>query len=166
MKLDEKKLLRIMEYIEASDNSGASFDDTAESGNARYPTTEPRQDTTQNKLGISIPERDFLFRIMRAEDLITGAFMKNGALNVHLTYKGHGWLRDYRQNTLYKRFLRWSGRQLDKLFSSVALPIIAAVLTVFVLDYIGTSGAKSVDEVAIEDVVKKYLEKHGEEVTE
>ncbi|NOC84961.1 MULTISPECIES: hypothetical protein [unclassified Ruegeria] len=166
MKLDEEKFLRVMEYIEASDDSGASFDDAAESGNARYPTEEPRLDTTQNKLGMSISEREFLFRLMRAEDLITGAFMKNGALNIHLTYKGHVWLQEYRQNTLSRRVLRWFGRQLDKLFSSVALPIVAAVLTVFVLDYIGASRGKSVDEVAIEGAVESYLEKRGEEVTE
>ncbi len=155
-----------MKYIEASDDSGASFDDTAEGGNARYPAMEPRQDTTQNKLGMSISDRDFLFSLMRAEDLITGSFLKNGALNIHLTYKGHVWLQEYRQNTRTKRFLRWSGRQLDKLFSSVALPILAAVLTVFVLDYVGATGGKSVDDVAVEEAVERVLEKRGESVTE
>ncbi|TLP69029.1 hypothetical protein FEE96_01715 [Parasedimentitalea maritima] len=145
MKLDEKKFLHVMEFIEASDVSGASFDDSIDNLNATYPTMEPGKGTTEEKIGMSISERDFLLRHMRENNLVKGSFFKNGVSNLHLTYQGHSWLQEYRNNTLPKRALRWAARQTDKIFSSIFLPVVAAIVTVLVMQYLEISPDKPVE---------------------
>lgn len=128
-----------MEYIEASDESGASFDDNIEKMSNFYPSMEPREGSTEEKVGMSVSERRFLLAHMHDNNLIKGVFTKDGAMNLHLTYQGHSWLQEYRNNTKLKQAFRWVGRQLDKLFSSIVLPVIAAVVTVLVMKYFGIS---------------------------
>ena len=128
-----------MEYIEASDESGASFDDNIEKMSNFYPSMEPREGPTKEKVGMSVSERRFLLAHMHDNNLIKGVFTKDGAMNLHLTYQGHSWLQEYRDNTKLKQAFRWVGRQLDKLFSSIVLPVIAAVVTVLVMKYFGIS---------------------------
>ncbi|APG47878.1 hypothetical protein PhaeoP97_02493 [Phaeobacter porticola] len=128
-----------MEFIEASDLSGASFDDGLKKLDARYSTMEPSRDTTEEKLSITIAERDFLLGLMRDEELVNGDFTKDGVSNLQLTYRGHMWLQEYRNNTFYKQAFRWLARQFDKVFSSIFLPVFTAILTVLVMQYLALS---------------------------
>ncbi len=92
MKLDQEKFWRLMEFIEAADTRGASFDDKVESLNAMYPSMPANDETTQNKVGMDIPERKFLLDLMFEQKLVRGDRHKNGEMGLLLTLGGHEWL--------------------------------------------------------------------------
>ncbi|MCG7494686.1 DUF2513 domain-containing protein [Thalassobius sp. Cn5-15] len=122
MKLEGHKFKALLIHIESADDYGASFDDRDEG--ASFPYSEVREG----------------LRLLRQRDLISGRFTKDGALAVKLTLDGHDYLADMRSDELLSKFVRWLGRQTDKVFSSVVLPVIAAVLTVIVMNYLGLAG--------------------------
>ncbi|WP_171229845.1 hypothetical protein [Ruegeria sp. HKCCA4008] len=81
-----------MEFIEASGVSGASFDDSIERLNSMYPNSPQSLETTQNKIGMSIAERDHYLSLLKARNFVSGSFTKNGVLNLKLTLSGKEYL--------------------------------------------------------------------------
>ena len=58
-----------------------------------------------------------------------------------LTLQGHERLESFRQNTLLKKIMRLVGGWLDKAMTSIFMPILVAVLTVFIMNYLGLNEA-------------------------
>ncbi|QIE46789.1 hypothetical protein G5B38_15350 [Pseudohalocynthiibacter aestuariivivens] len=82
-------------------------------------------------------QRRYSLGIMRDSGLISFSGETFESVHVSLTIIGHAKLEEYRQDKPLRNGLRWLGRQTDKLLSSLVLPIIAAVLTVLALNFLG-----------------------------
>ncbi len=134
-----------MLLIEASDVSGASFDRVVDNSNP-VPSPKSQDETaTSEEDATDLGERGFLLNLMRKNGLVEGEFTYDDITHLQLTYSGHVWLQDYRRNTAPRRLYRWIGRQFDKVFSSILLPVIAAILTVVLMNFLGIS-AKEFDQ--------------------
>ncbi len=135
---NEENFLHLMEFIEASEYPGASFDFSGRecSFHALPSDRDPRK-RRENARKIPSVELHQLLREMRDKGLVKGDFTKNSVLNVRLVPHGRVWLQEQRKNRFLFRAWRWLARQIDRVFSLIFLPVVAAVLTVWALNYFG-----------------------------
>ncbi|TCS61457.1 hypothetical protein EDD52_11154 [Primorskyibacter sedentarius] len=63
-----------------------------------------------------------------------------GSSSVKIRPSGHEAAEFFRENTWLRRVLKYLGHWTDRLLQSVIVPIVVAVLTVLILNYLGLNG--------------------------
>jgi hypothetical protein len=143
MRIDSKTVFLVLEYIELSGLSGVEFDNSADQAEAIFGSIS-EGNTTRSRLGISRDEREGYLDHLFETEFISGQKYKNGFTNLKLTAKGHDYLSAARKNTLLRRLARFLAKQVDRVFGSIVLPVVAAVITVLVMNYFGLTAPSEV----------------------
>ena len=128
----EKRLLLLLESEDSG--QGVRFSDHEFINSVSYSTEQKERCLANHDLTTS--RRYHLERMM--ENALVGEREGTDASTVFfLTTAGHKRLDWHRQNTPFRKLVRWLNEKIDKALTSVILPIVVSVLTVIVLNYLG-----------------------------